>query len=333
MIRAALKKAVGRQSLGREEMQGVMEQIMTGGATDAQIGAFLTALAMKGESVDEITGAASVMRAKAAKVPLKHSDVVDTCGTGGDGAKTFNISTAAAFAAAGAGVRVAKHGNRAVSSACGSADVLKALGVNIELPPEKVGECIDSIGIGFLFATVFHSAMKYAIGPRREMGLRTIFNILGPLTNPTGAKRQITGIFSPDLLFTIAAVLQHLGSTHVMVVHGNGMDEITPCGQTEVAELKNNKITTYKIAPREFGMAEADVKDLAGGDAEENAGILRRILKGEKGPRRDAVLLNAAAAIYVAGLAENLKQGIEKAAHSIDSGAAEDKLALLAAFK
>ena len=333
MIKEALKKAVDRQSLTREEMQGVMEEIMTGNTTDAQIGAFLTALSMKGESVDEITGAAWVMRAKAAKIPLKNRDVVDTCGTGGDGAKTFNISTAAAFAAAGAGVRVAKHGNRSVSSACGSADVLKALGVNIELPPEKVGECIDSIGIGFLFAPVFHSAMKYAIGPRREMGIRTIFNILGPLTNPAGAARQVTGIFSPDLVVTIAEVLRHLGSLHVMVVHGDGLDEITPTGPTTVAELKDGKITSYKISPEDFGMARAKKEELAGGDAGVNAGILRRIFEGEKGAKRDAVILNAGAAIYVSGRTGSLKQGIEKAALSIDSGAAMEKLGQLAAFK
>ncbi len=329
----ALKKLVHSKSLSLEEMQDVMDQIMSGNATGAQIGAFLAALYIKGETVDEITGAAMVMRSKVAKIPIKNSDVVDTCGTGGDGMKTFNISTASAIVAAGAGVRIAKHGNRSVSSSCGSADVLKALGVDIDLTPERVGECLDKIGIGFLFAPTFHGAMKHAIGPRKELGIRTIFNILGPLTNPAGAGRQVTGVFSSDLVEVIANVLKKLGSDHVMVVHGDGLDEITPCGVTMVAELKNGSVNTYKINPSDFGIPVSRIDDLIGGDAMVNAEIIRSILKGKKGPAHDAVLLNAGAAIYVSGNVKSLKDGIEKAGVSIDSGAAEKKLEQLVSFR
>jgi anthranilate phosphoribosyltransferase len=321
-----------KQDLSKAEMVQVMDQIMTGKATDAQIGAFLAALAFKGETMEEIAGAAQVMREKATRIPVKSPNVVDTCGTGGDGSHTFNISTTAAFVAAGAGVKVAKHGNRGVSSKCGSADVLKALGVNIEIGPEKVGSCVDEVGIGFLFAPLLHGAMKHAIGPRREMGVRTVFNILGPLTNPAGAKRQVIGIFSPHLLNTIAEVLRDLKSEHVMVVHGGGLDEISPAQKTRVAELKDGTIKTYEIDPEKYSISKADPKALAGGDPAANAEILKAVLKGEKGARRDAVLLNAGAAVHVSGRAKSLDEGVKLAAQSIDSGAALKVLEKLVAF-
>jgi anthranilate phosphoribosyltransferase len=330
MIQDAIKKAVRKEDLSGAEMVQVMEEIMTGKTTDAQIGSFLTALAMKGETIDEITGAVRVMREKATPIPHAFPDVVDLCGTGGDGSRTFNISTTAAFVAAGAGARVAKHGNRAMSSGCGSADVLKELNVNIEAPPAKVGECIDKIGIGFMFAPLLHTAMKFAIGPRREMGIRTVFNILGPLTNPAGAKRQIIGVFDPKLVRPLAEVLRNLGSVHVITLHGDGMDEITPCGTTSVAELKQGKVHEYNVFPRDFGVVLADRKALSGGDVKVNAEILKSVLSGEKGPRRDAVVLNASAAIYVSGSAQNFQEAASLAAESIDSGAALKKLSALA---
>lgn len=332
MIKEALKKIMARQSLTMDEMQAVMEQIMTGGATDAQIGAFLASLAMKGESVDEIAGAALVMRDKAVKIPSRRQDVVDTCGTGGDHSNTFNISTAAAFVAAGAGAYVAKHGNRSVSSACGSADVLKALSVNIEIPPDKTAACLETVGVGFMFAPLFHSAMKYAIGPRRDMGVRTIFNILGPLTNPAGAKHQLLGVFSPWLVKPLTEVLQKLGSKRVLVVHGDGLDEITPCGKTQVAELNDGVIREYEISPQDFGKRVFPRTELAGGDAQTNAALLRAVLSGEKGAKRDAAVLNGGASLYAAGLASSLKEGVMLAEKSIDSGAAKTKLDAMVEF-
>ena len=330
MIQKAISKIVEGSSLGESEMIEVMNQIMTGGASDAQIGSFITALRMKGETVEEITGAARVMREKALQIDAGGGTVVDTCGTGGDNSGTFNISTTAAFIAAGAGAKVAKHGNRSVSSRSGSADVLRSLGVNIEVEVEKVEECLAEAGIGFLFAPLLHGAMKYAIGPRREIGMRTIFNILGPLTNPAGANCQVMGVYDENLTETLAATLGNLGSSHAMVVHGmDGLDEITLTTTTKISELKDGKVNTFQFIPKEFGLAACAMDDLKGGDSEDNALITLGILKGEKGPKRDISLINAAAAIFVAGLAADLKEGLKKAAESVDSGAALAKLAKL----
>lgn len=326
-IQEAIAKLIEGQNLTQGEMTDVMNQIMSGEATDAQIGAFLIALRIKGESVEEIAGAASVMREKATAIPTQHSVVVDTCGTGGDHSGTFNISTTAAFVVAGTGLCVAKHGNRAATSKSGSADVLKALGVNIEATPEIVSRCLDDVGIGFLFAVSLHGAMKYAIGPRREVGARTIFNALGPLTNPAGAKRQVIGVYSSALTETLATVLGNLGSDHVFVVHGSdGLDEMTTTGSTRVSELKDGSVSTYDVSPEDFGLSVATASDLAGGDADENAAMTLAILKGETGPKRDIVLLNAAAAIVAGGKAGDLAEGIQVAAESIDSGNALKKL-------
>ncbi len=326
-IQDAIAKLIEGEDLTREETVGVMDQIMSGDATDAQIGAFLVALRLKGETVDEIAGAAEVMREKATRIETGHEVVVDTCGTGGDHSGTFNISTAAAFVVAGAGLCVAKHGNRAASSLCGSADVLKALGVNIEAPPETVGRCLDDVGIGFLFAPALHGAMKYAIGPRREVGIRTIFNALGPLTNPAGAQRQVIGVYSGALTESLAEVLGRLGSEHAFVVHGSdGLDEVTTTGSTQVSELRDGSVSTYEITPEAFGFARADADALKGGDEETNAGIVLSVLRGDPGPRRDIVLLNAAAAVVAGGLAGDMAAGVEVAREAVDSGRAMEKL-------
>jgi anthranilate phosphoribosyltransferase len=326
-IQEAIARLIEAQNLTRDQMTGVMNQIMSGEATDAQIGAFLVALRIKGESVDEIVGAAAVMREKAIHIKTRHRVVVDTCGTGGDHSGTFNISTTAAFVVAGSGLCVAKHGNRAATSKSGSADVLKALGVNIEASPETMSRCLDEVGIGFLFAVSLHGAMKYAIGPRREVGARTIFNALGPLTNPAGATRQVIGVYSPALTETLATVLGNLGSEHVFVVHGSdGLDEMTLTGPTRVSELKNGSVTTYDVSPKDVGLAQADASALAGGEADENAATTLAILKGETGPKRDIVLLNAAAAIVAGGKASNLAEGVKVAAQVVDSGEAFAKL-------
>ncbi len=326
-IQDAIAELIEGQDLTRDRTIGSMSQIMSGEATDAQIGAFLAALRVKGETADEIAGAAEVMREKATRVVTRHATVVDTCGTGGDGAGTFNISTAAAFVVAGAGLCVAKHGNRAASSLCGSADVLKELGVNIEASPETMGRCLDEVGIGFLFAPALHGAMKYAIGPRREVGIRTIFNALGPLTNPAGATRHLIGVYSRSLTGRLAEVLRTLKSERAFVVHGlDGLDEITTTGPTRVSELNDGAVTTYEIRPEDLGIRRSTPGDLAGGNAETNASILRRVLNGEHGPRRDIVVLNAAAAIVAGGAADDLKAGIELAAETVDSGRAMDKL-------
>ena len=327
MIKEAIAKTVERKNLTEDEMVSVMREIMEGEATPAQIASIITALRMKGETVDEITGAARVMREKALKVKTKASVVVDTCGTGGDESFTFNISTAAAFVAAGAGLTVAKHGNRSVSSKSGSADVLKSLGVNIEAEVQKVEECLDSIGIGFLFAPLMHGAMKYAAPVRREIGIRTIFNILGPLTNPAGARYQVLGVYRSELTEVLANVLKNLGSTRAFVVSGNdGLDEMTLTSETKVSELKDGKVKTYSIKPEEFGMTRCKLFELQGGDPDDNAGIIREILKGEKGPKRDVVVLNAAAAITASGMAKDIKEGVRLAEESIDSGKALEKL-------
>ena len=330
MIREAISKVVDGADLSQEEAAATMNEIMSGEATPAQIACFITALRIKGETVDEITGCAKVMREKVTRIESQADLLVDTCGTGGDGAHTFNISTTAALVAAGAGLHIAKHGNRSVSSRSGSADVLKALGVNIEADAATVGRCIDEVGIGFLFAPALHPAMKYAIGPRREIGIRTIFNILGPLTNPAGATVQVLGVYAPELTETLANVLKNLGSDHVFVVHGaDGLDEITITDKTHVSQLADGQVRSFTIDPEDFGISRSDISSLVGGTAEENAQMTLDILKGEKGPKRDIVLLNSAAAIMAGGKAANLVEGIQLAAESIDSGKALGKLELL----
>jgi len=330
MMKESLSKLLDREDLTRGEASAIMEAIMDGNATDAQIGAFLVALKMKGETVDEITGCAEAMRRKAIPVSTDREPFIDTCGTGGDGAGTFNISTTAAFVVAGAGLCVAKHGNRSVSSSCGSADLLKALGIDIEAPPERVKICLDEAGIGFLFAPTLHRAMKHAVGPRREIGVRTVFNILGPLTNPAGARRQVIGVYDVSLTDVMARVLKELGSEHVMVVYGlDRLDEISISAKTKVTELRDGRICGYYMDPGDFGIGPGRKADLAGGDAEKNARITLSVLRGERGPRRDAVILNAAAGLVVGGLAADMEDGIRMASESIDSGRALSKLELL----
>ncbi|OPX95095.1 MAG: Anthranilate phosphoribosyltransferase [Syntrophorhabdus sp. PtaU1.Bin002] len=335
MIKEAIKKVADRIDLEENEAVQVMEEIMSGEATPAQIAAFITALRMKGETVDEIVGAARVMRAKAARVPGAqghsengHGALVDTCGTGGDGTMTFNISTTAAFVVAGGGIKVAKHGNRSVSSSCGSADVLEKLGVNIEASPEVVGQYIDQVGIGFLFAPVFHSSMRYAIGPRKEVGLRTIFNVLGPLTNPAGARYQLVGVYDEALCEPLAQVLGRLGAERAMVVHGlDGMDEISVTGETKVSEMVDGEVRTYFVRPEDFGLKQYDMKELQGSNAEENARILEGVLSGKtNGAKRAVVALNAGAAFYVSGGFKDINEGVRYAEEVIDSGKALAKL-------
>jgi anthranilate phosphoribosyltransferase len=327
-IREAIEKLVNRVDLSEAQTIEVMNQIMTGEATPLQVAAFLTALRMKGESVDEITGAARVMREKAHRVKVGAKTVLDTCGTGGDQKGTFNISTTSAFVLAGAGVIVAKHGNRSVSSQSGSADVLGALGVKVDAPKDRVEQCIATIGIGFLFAPLLHEAMKYAVQPRRDIGIRTIFNILGPLTNPAMATHQLIGIYSGELVAVIAHVLKNLGSARAMVVHGlEGLDEISLCGSTRVAELRDGEVKEYAVEPEQFGLKRCALEKLHGGNAEQSAGIVRGVLDGRQGPARDVVLLNSGAALYVSGSAATIQDGIRLAAESIDSGKARQKLA------
>lgn len=321
--------------LQAHEAEDIMGQIMAGQTTDAQIAAYLMALRMKGETRSEIVGSARAMRAHATKVPTSaNGDLIDTCGTGGDKSGTFNISTTVAFVAAGAGVKVAKHGNRASTSLCGSADVLGELGVNLDMTPEQVGECIDEIGIGFLFAPKLHPAMKYAIGPRREIGVRTIFNIIGPLTNPAMATRQLMGVFAPDLTDLIAHVLGELGAKAAIVVCGyGGLDELTTTGPNHVSHLKDQQVTTYDLNPTDYGLHGAHISELLGGDPPANARILRGVLEGEiQDAKRDVVLLNAAAAFIAAGRADDLRDGIEMARQSIDSAAALEKLESLIGY-
>jgi anthranilate phosphoribosyltransferase len=329
-MQAAIRAVVEGQDLSAADMASVMRLIMTGQATPAQIGGFLVALRMKGETVDEIAAAASVMRDLATKVDVSGPHLVDTCGTGGDGASTFNVSTASALVAAAAGARVAKHGNRSVSSSCGSADVLEAAGVNLDLTADQVAQCVDRIGVGFLFAPKHHSAMKHAIGPRREMGVRTLFNLLGPLTNPAAAPNQVLGVFSDAWLVPLARVLKKLGSEHVLVVHAeDGLDEISIGAATRVAELKAGVISNYSVTPQQFGLPAGDVRALAVGDAQQSLKLIRQVLDDEPGPARDIVILNAGAAIYVAGIADSLEQGTEAAKQAIASGAARAKLQAL----
>jgi anthranilate phosphoribosyltransferase len=327
MIKEAIAKTIHREDLTQVEAEAAMMDIMTGNATQAQIGAYLVALRMKGETVDEITGSARAMRANAVPVPVKKAGpLYDTAGTGGDGKHTFNISTAAAFVIAGTGRKVAKHGNRAASSQCGSADVLGALGVNLDLTPEQVGQAIDEVGIGFLFAPKFNPAMKHAIGPRKELGQRTIFNVLGPLTNPAGAEVQIVGVFDPALTETMAQVLGELGSRAAFVVYGaGGMDELNTVGPNRVSHLKDGKVTTTTLDAELLGLPRGDMAELAGGTPEENARILRSVLSGSlNGTRRNAVLLNAAAAL--AAESGDLHEGLALAKQSLESSAALQKL-------
>lgn len=331
-MQAAIKAVTERQDLSSEQMQQVMRTIMTGEATPAQIGGFLIGLRMKGETVDEIAAAARVMRELATGVKVSGEHVVDIVGTGGDSSNTFNISTASTFVVAAAGGTVAKHGNRSVSSRSGSADLLEAAGVNLEIGPEQVARCIEEVGVGFMFAPLHHSAMKHAIGPRREMAVRTIFNVLGPLTNPAGAPNQLLGVFSKELVEPLAEVLRQLGSNHVMVVHSeDGMDEISIGAPTYVAELKNGSIDCYTVQPEDFGLARTDISALVVDGPAQSLAMIKAVLAGEKGPARDIVLLNAGAAIYVADLAENLAAGIARAAEVIDSGEAAKKLDALVA--
>lgn len=326
-IREAIEKLVNRIHLSEEEMISVMNEIMTGEATPLQVASFLTALRMKGETVEEITGAARVMREKAHRVNVQAQTVLDTCGTGGDQKGTFNISTTSAFVVAGAGVRVAKHGNRSVSSQSGSADVLGALGVKVDAPKERVEACIDKVGIGFLFAPLLHEAMKYAVQPRRDIGIRTIFNLLGPLTNPAMATHQLLGLYSGELVGPVAHVLKNLGSVRAMVVHGvEGLDEVSLCGPTQVAELRDGEVQEYRIEPDALGLKRCRLEDLRGGSAADSAVVVRSILGGQKGAARDVVLLNSGAALYVSGYAASIAEGMRLAAESIDSGSARKKL-------
>jgi anthranilate phosphoribosyltransferase len=333
MIKEALSKIVSGSDLTMAEAREVMREIMKGEATQAQIGSFLTALRMKGETADEIAGCAQAMRESAIAVKPKRNQLVDTCGTGGDGSGTFNISTTVAFVAAGAGLAVAKHGNRSVSSRCGSADLLQALGVNLELSPEQVAQCIDEVGIGFLFAPKLHPAMKHALAPRQEIGLRTIFNILGPLSNPAQARRQLLGVYDSDLTELMAEVLRALGSEHAFVVHGaDGLDELSTTGQNKVSHLHHNHIETYYLDPEELGLPQAKISDLAGGTREDNAETTRAILEGKLGPKRDVVLLNTAAVLIAGGKASSFSEGLVLAAEAIDNGSARRKLEQLVEF-
>lgn len=327
---SAINAVVDKRDLSVDDMRSVMTSIMTGEATPAQIGGFLVGLRMKGETVDEITAAAGVMRDLAAKVNVTGPHLVDTCGTGGDGAKTFNISTASAIVVAAAGGKVAKHGNRSISSKSGSADVLEAAGVNLDITPGQVAQCINEVGVGFMFAPKHHGAMKHAIGPRKEMAVRTLFNVLGPLTNPAGAPNQVLGVFSKDLVEPLAHVLAKLGSEHVLVVHADdGMDEISIGSATTIAELKDGAVSVYTVEPQQFGMSKADVDTLTVDDAEQSLSVINKVFANTPGPAMDIVALNAGAALYAAGIVGSLKAGVDTAKQVIASGAARDKLTAL----
>jgi len=326
-----ISKLMGGEDLSSEETLSAMRGIMSGEATPAQIAGFLVALRLKGETVDEITACARVMREMASGVQAPPGSV-DTCGTGGDGTNTFNISTVSAFVVAAAGVPVAKHGNRGVSSRSGSADLLEALGVDITLPADLVARAVREVGIGFMFAPVFHQAMKHAIGPRRELGVRTVFNVLGPLTNPAGVTNQVIGVYDPELTAKLANVLRNLGSTHVLVVNGSRLDEFTTTGETTVSELRDGVVTTYNVTPEQYGIPRATIEDIRGGTPEENVSIARSVLSGEKGPRLDIVILNAGAAIYAADRATSILDGVTMARDVIVSGKALEKLEALITF-
>jgi anthranilate phosphoribosyltransferase len=326
-LQAAIKTVIDKNDLSSDEMQSVMKTIMTGNATQAQIGGFLVGLQMKGETVTEIAAAAKVMRELATPVEITGDHIVDTCGTGGDGASTFNISTASAFVVSAAGATVAKHGNRSISSSSGSADVLEAAGVNLDITAEQVKNCIEKIGVGFMFAQKHHGAMKHALGPRREMAVKTIFNLLGPLTNPARAKHQVLGVFDKKWVEPMAQVLKTLGSQHVLVVHAkDGLDEISIGSDSYIAELNNGEITSYTIKPEDFGLQRTNIEQLAVSDAKQSLAIITAIFAGEMGPARDIVCLNAGAAIYAADLTSSLVEGIKLAQQHIDNGSAQQKL-------
>ena len=344
IITESVRRLVDRRDLSRIEAAAAMDAIMSGAATNAQIAAFLTALRMKGETVEELIGFAQVMRQKVVRIRTRGDEVaaltgtdremlIDTCGTGGDATGTFNVSTATAFVVAGAGLRVAKHGNRSVSSLCGSADVVEALGINLELSPPKVARCVDEVGVGFLYAPLLHTAMKHVMPARREMGIRTVFNMLGPLTNPAGANAQIIGVYAASLTEPLAHVLAELGTVRAFVVHGaDSLDEISNTGESRVSEVRDGVVRTFGVRPEDFGMPRASIADLRGGDREQNAQIIRALLDGEPGPRRDIVLMNAAAALVAGGRARELKEGVGLAGQAIDSGAAGSKLKALVAL-
>ena len=332
-MQQAIQAVLDKKNLSSAEMQEIMRIIMSGDATPAQIGGFLIALRCKGESIDEIAAAAGVMRELATKVDITGDHIIDTCGTGGDGANTFNISTTCAFVVAAAGGKVAKHGNRSVSSQSGSADVLEAAGVNLDLSPEQVVACVNEVGVGFLFAPKHHGAMKHAIGPRKEMGVRTLFNLLGPLSNPASAPNQLIGVFSQSWVEPLAQVLQKLGSEHVLVVNAeDGLDEISIAAPTHIAELKNGNITTYSITPEQFGFSRGKLSDLAVTDADSSLAMVKAVLDNQPGSARDIVLLNAGAAIYAANLSDSLQTGIEAVRQVIENGAARAKLDALVSF-
>ena len=327
-ISEAIKAVISKQNLNEGEMHDVMNSIMTGQTTDAQIGAFLVGLSMKGETIEEITASAKVMRALATSVELSSNDyLVDTCGTGGDGLGLFNISTASAFVVAAAGGKVAKHGNRSISSKSGSADVLEAAGINLNISPELISHCIEEIGLGFMFAPAHHSAMKHAIGPRKELAVRTIFNVLGPLTNPAKAPNQIMGVYDKSLVEPIANVLKGLNSRHVMVVHSeDGLDEFSIANMTYVAELKDNNISTYTVHPRDFGLEEGNLDSIKAENAEQSLALINEAFSGKKGVARDIIALNAGAAIYVSGLVSSFDEGVTQANQILSDGSAQDKL-------
>jgi len=332
-IQQALQTVLNKQNLSADEMRGVMRMIMSGGVTDAQLGGFLIALRCKGETVEEIAAAVEVIRELVSRVTVTGEHIVDTCGTGGDGTNTFNISTTSAFVVAAAGGRVAKHGNRSVSSTCGSADVLEAAGVNLELSAEQVARCVNDIGVGFLFAPKHHSAMKHTITVRKEMGVRTLFNLLGPLSNPAGAPNQLIGVFAKNWVEPLAQVLKKLGSRHVLVVNADdGLDEISIASATTVSELKDGVITTYTISPEQFGIARAALSELAVDGAQSSLAMVKSVLDNKAGAARDIVLLNAGAAIYAANITDSLAAGIDKARQVIESGAARAKFDALIAY-
>jgi len=332
-IKAIIARLVDGETLTESDSQALFTAMMCGEATPAQIGAILAALRLRGETVPEITGAAKAMRALSTQVTVSAEHLIDTCGTGGDGASTFNISTAVAFVVAAVGGRVAKHGNRSVSSRSGSADLLEAAGLKLDMTPDEVGRAIDTVGVGFLFAPHHHGAMKHAVGPRKELGVRTIFNLLGPLTNPANAPNQLMGVFSVDWVEPIAQVLQSLGSQHVMVVSAeDGLDEISISGPTQVAELRDGEIHCYSITPEQFGMVHADLKTLRVESTDESLRVIRSVFNNEPGPALDIVLLNAGAAIYVSGIAQSIDEGIEMAQDAIGSGLAGEKLKDLISF-
>lgn len=331
-MQEAIKAVTEKRDLSAEQMSDTMRLIMTGEATPAQVGGFLIGLRMKGESIDEIAAAAGVMRELASKVEVDTNHLVDTCGTGGDASGSFNISTASAIVVAAAGGKVAKHGNRSISSKSGSADVLETAGVNLEISPQQVAECVNEIGVGFMFAPLHHSAMKHAIGPRREMAVRTIFNVLGPLTNPAGAPNQVLGVFSKDLVEPLAHVLKQLGSEHVLVVHAeDGMDEISIASPTFVAELHDGEVSTYTIQPEDFDMSRADLSEIRAADSAHSLEIIKSVFDNVDGPAKDIVCLNAGAAIYAAGITGSLAEGVNKAQDVIASGAVAEKLEQLIA--